>query len=347
MWPFKKIEINTRDHREREISFLGITIIQYGCKGTNGVKESYLEIFPKSFEHIFLDRIIQTIGGKYDFVFLLRADGIGEAYLLCLLGDELVQKYKAKKPCIAFHRRVQGEVVRIFDKTSPLYYTESLTYHDYNRALVHSQVKYKGINFCVWPQTLHNSRKMNEGYCQSYKTPYPEHVRKKHTLKGWGKISPQLTEGNRSVSNHLQNFNMMDFVFIIAEANAEKSLPREFWIQLCDRLKQKDIDVFVNTKTGVSRYGKSAPINVSQAMYLASKSKAVIGIRCGFTELISSFPVQKHIIYTDYMWEPITAKKMVNAYSLSSYPGVDQRTLHEYAWEDDTDALINRIVETL
>ena len=347
MWPFKKIRINTRDRREREISFLGLTVIQYGHKEINGAQETYLEIFPKSFEHIFLDKIINKIGKKHDFVCLIRANGTGEAYLVCLLWDELVRKYKAQKPCIVFHRKILGDVIRVFDKRTPLYYTEDIPQQHYNLALSHNHIKYKGINFCVLQSTLKDASALAGLYLEGYSTSYPDYVRIKHGCSSWGKISPLFTKEDRLVTELVGDLDLSNFVFIIAEANAVKPLPKEFWKHLCKRLKDKGIDSVINTKTGTCQYGRSAAITVSQAMYLASRSKGIVAIRSGMLELVSSFPVQKHIIYTKFMWEPITPQNMIRGYSLFSYPSIDSSTIHEYEWKDNIRELIEQIAGAL
>ena len=343
MWPFKKVEINTRDRREREISLLGITVIQYGHIETNGVQETYFEIFPKSFEHNFLDRIIQKIGEEHDFVCIIRANGNGEAYLACLLWDELLRKYKAQKPCIVFHRKILGNVIRVFNTEVPLYFTEDIPYSNYNLYLTHNHIKYNGINFCILQSTLKDASALAGLYLNGYGTPYPDYVRIIHGCSNWGKISPHFIAKDRSVTELVGNLDLNNFVFIIAEANAVNPLPKEFWKQLCERLKNRGIDVFVNTKTGVSEYGKSAFISISQAMWLASMSRGIIGLRSGFSELVSTFPMQKHIIYTKFMWEPITPQNMLRAYSLSYYPQVDTSTLHEYEWEDNVNEILQQI----
>ena len=347
MNPLKKVENNTRKCKECEIRFFGIPIARYGREEVGGITEEYFKIFPKSFEHAFLDKVIQKIARKHDFVLLLRANGNGDTYLACLLWKELVRKNKAKSPCIVFHRRIFEDVIRVFDEKTPLYFTEDLTYHDYNRSLIHDHITYRGIKFVVWPQTLHDSQKMSELYSRGGGAPYPEYIKNKHSLKNWGGIFPHFSEKDQALARPVNDLELSKFVFIIAEANAVKPLPDEFWRRLHDCLKQKGIDVFVNTKTGISKYGKSASISIKQAMYLASKSKAIISIRCGLAELISSFPIQKHIIYTSFMWEPIPAKRMMNVYSLFSYPMIDSQTLHEYEWQDKIDVLVRQIVDTL
>ena len=347
MWPFKKIRINACDRKEREIRFLGIPIFQYGYRKFDGFKESYLKIFPKSFEHAFLDKIIQEIGHKYDFVLLIRTKGIGETYLSCLFWRELVQEHKAKSPCIVFHRRELKNIIRLFDCNTPLYLTENLTYRDYSYALIHNNIKYKKIEFCTWQFVLADARKMAKIYLRDCTIPYKEYVRIRQNLKDSEFLSPHFSEEDLSVTNLVHDLDVNNFVFVITDANSTRSLPKEFWRRLCDRLREKGMDVFVNTKNGVSEYGKSTPISIGQAVYLASKSQAIISIRCGLVELLSSFPVQKHIVYTQWMWEAIPPEKVLKVYSLSSYPGVHPETLHEYAWQDDTDALISRIVGTL
>ena len=113
-------------------------------------------------------------------------------------------------------------------------------------------------------------------------------------------------------------------------------------------VKESGLDVFVNTKDGVCSYGKSAAITISQAMYLASKSKAIISTRCGLLELLSTLNVPKFVFYTAHNFQPISAKDMMKSSSLYDYPMVFPDTVFEYDNElQDEEEILNDIREKI
>ena len=80
-------------------------------------------------------------------------------------------------------------------------------------------------------------------------------------------------------------------------------------------------------------------LNIAEALYLAQISKGIIGLRCGFIELMSMFDVTKHIIYTSCKWNTIPQIK--NVTTLLNYPFVKPETIFEY---EQTDGIIDKIL---
>ena len=332
---------------EREICLCGLPIVQYGTKKFSGFKEKYCDISPKSFEHVFLDKILDIIGTSHDLVCLIRANGNGEAYLICLAINELIEKYNAKNPCIVFHRKIFEDVIKVFQPNITMYYTENLQYNNYCNSLFHNHIRYKGIDFLVMQCPLKGMKNLAQDYLNGNNEPYPIVIKKIHNLKEYSKVHMQFSDNDKSIIDQVGNLNIDNFVFFIPEANCVRDISEEFWTKLAGKFRKKGIDVFVNTKTGTSNYGVSTQTTISQAMYLASLSKGIIAIRSGFSELVSTFPIQKHIIYPYFKYEPITPKNMIKSYSITTYPEVDKDKIFEYDTEKlSEDEIIEKIIRS-
>lgn len=314
---------------EKEISFCNIPLVHYGEKKEAGSLEKYIDVFPKSFLHQFLDSIIEYAGDEYDYYFLVRTAGIGEAYLLNFMYESLKEKYNFKNACIVSHREMYKDMYKVFLPDVPCYITKD-GIKPYNVYLRDRFIKYKNKTFQVVHSTLIESDKLFKNYVKGYDVPYPTVIREMATADRFVNNLPKFTDEEKRVIDLVPNLNLDKFVFFIPEANNVKLLSAYFWHSLAKKFRDKGYDVYVNTKNGACSYGVSAEITVSQALYLAQFAKGIVSIRAGLLELLSSFDNPKHIIYGEHVWHPLPACELMKTSTLLNYPMVNKDTIFEY-----------------
>ena len=334
---------------EKEINFMSLPLCHYGIKNSNNIREKYFSLFPKSFEQKFLDAILKPIYKKHDYIFIVRTPGIGEAYLLNFMFDELKKKYNFKSPCIVIWRGCYEDMYRLYLKDVPVYCVNS-PLRDFNESLVHRFLSYKGKKVQVLHGTLKESLENFEKYGKDFDTSWPKVILNLSGVENFTSKYPEFSKKDKEVLNIASDagLNLDNFVFVLPDSRTTKKIPENFWNKLLELVKESGLDVFVNTKDGVCSYGKSAAITISQAMYLASKSKAIISTRCGLLELLSTLNMPKFVFYTAHNFQPISAKGMIKSSSLCDYPMVLPDTVFEYDNElQNEEEILNDIREKI
>ena len=333
MWPFKKNRINSYDRKEREISFLGITIIQYGHKETNGVKESYLRIFPKCYEHRTLDKMISFLPkeNKYDHVWVVRTTGMGEALLLNYMMDELMKNWKVKNPCIVSQREVYKELFAMYTDTP--FYTLNMQHDDYCHYLGKRNVKYKGkyfhIHHCTIAESLALLAQFRKGGTRHALDIYKEWAK----IEKYNQATPTFSEEIKKCTlEKIEkiNLNLDKFIFLAPEAIRTKETDPQFWGKISHIWEKRGYDVYVNTSDGKTNFGKSTRLGVAEACYLASHAKRIIALRCGFAEVLAALK-ERGSIYVLYTraFKTVEAEEFYRIFGLRNYPFYDKNNTFE------------------
>ena len=340
MWPFRKIEISTRDRKEREVSFLGITVIQYGHKEINGVQETYFEIFPKSFEHKTLDKIISFLpkGNTYDHVWIVRTTGMGEALLLNYMIKDLIQKWKVKNPCFMSQRILYKGLFELYNEI-PFYYL-NLKHDDYAFYLKRMHVKYRAKYFHVFHTTIDQSRSLVRAWKKGKCEHACETYKKLEGINEWADVEPVFNEKIKSSTLEKVKkigLNIEKFVFISPESQTASYINTGgFWDKLAVSFEKRGFDVFVNKTKGSYRHGKSTPLSVAEAVYLASLAKKIVALRSGFSELIVSIKerMKCYILYLNF-YETVTPENFFKLFSFTNYPFYNPKNTIEILVKDD------------
>jgi hypothetical protein len=311
---FKKIKIAN----EREIDFCNIPILSYGTKEEPEYTQKYLKVFPKSFEKQTFSRILKMIAKEHDLIILLRAE-MGEAYLLNFMLDEIVKKTHAKHPCIVSPRKEYRSVLGLYWPDIP-FYVLNFDIKKYYSILTHRTIQYKQRMFNINPSTLAELRTLLQDY-EDQKTHihYTEAIKRFNGVKDF---TPKVAQVSKSIEDLVavktKNINKDKFIYIINDANFVEKLPPEFWSDFIEKLKQKGYDIFVNDKS----------LSVAESYCLANQAKAVISLRCGFLEVLSTVKPHKYVIYTPCRWHKID--NMQEIFTLKKYPQVNKKTITEY-----------------
>lgn len=322
---FKKITIN----KEREIQFFNIPILSYGTKYYKDSKKNvYFNLFPKSFKYQVYDELLKITENKHDFIIIVRA-GLGEAYLLNFMLDEILHRYNAKKPCFVGHRDFYKELFSLYYPNIP-FYTHNINTNFMFNVLDKKYDKYKNCLFNVNPSPLKNLQNLLAQYEKGVvKDNYSYIIKNFNNTKNYkNKQIKYKNNIENIVELKFPNIKNEQFIFVVKDANFVKPLPANFWETLISQLENLGYKIVYNSKD----------ISIQEARYIASYAKALIAIRGGFCEILSTLNVPKHIIYTPCKHNDL--KNIVDLFSLKKYPFVNPQTIFEY----DT---INTKIETI
>lgn len=195
-------------------------------------------------------------------------------------------------------------------------------------------IKYRGITFNVNPSTLGEILEAWEKYRAKTETRHYVDVLKE--LNSIEKLTPSLPiiddDVKQSALNKIKDLNKENFLFLIPDANFFHLLNSSVWDKIQEGLKEKGYDLFIN----------SPDFSIREAYYIATLSKGIIGIRGGFSEVLSTINVPKHIIYTR---NKARVWNSVDIFTLKKYPLVNQDSIFEYeCFEDDQTPIIEKIL---
>lgn len=323
---YKKEEIMSGATFLRSISILKYNLTIAGRNGP-------INHFPTSREKRILQSVMDEIKNDFDYGFIVRA-GMGEAYLLNYTIDELTLRFKSRKPCIICPRASYREMFEMFHPNIPFYVT-NVDRIEMSSSLEHNNIWYKGILFNINPFPLCKLKNLlNQYETGTEKRHYSEIIRMCSGVADFRYVQPLVSQ--ITIQNALEKtscLNKEKFVFLIPDANFVEKLPPDFWELLMKEIKKKGYDVLVNSPT----------LTLAESFFLASLSKGIISLRCGFSELLSILNVPKHIIYT--RCKHVNIKDMVGIFSEKKYPHVNANCIHEYdAMKLNLNEILNNIV---
>lgn len=313
-------------NQERFIYIRNKCIISYGCKLSNNCAEDYIDILPGKniFKSEVFDNILECIPKNCDHIFILRPPALGEAYVFVYLYKALLQKFKAKNPCVIVRVKAQQELLRLYNINS--YYID-MNLADINRCFEQTEYSYKNRFFHIYPNTIKESFRIY----REFNINYPEYLKKLYNLNEFthNKIFFEDSVVN-NINKKFQNIDRNKLIFILPEAKTIKPLNKSFWMDLIQELKDSGYIVYVNSINNPD-FSNFQELSISEALYLASISKCIIGLRSGFVEPISVFNVPMHIIYTDHKYNKgVTSTDILRFSSLKYYPYAKNNIISEY-----------------
>ncbi len=347
MWPFKKIRINACDRKEREVRFLEIPIFQYGHRKFNGFEESYLKIFPKSFEHKALDKIISFLpkDNTYDHVWIVRSGGMGEAQSLNFFMKGLTYKWKVRKPCLMSQKGIYKDLFALY--TDIPFYHIDLEQKEYAFYLPNRNVKYKKKTFHLWHCTLGEAIEFEKKWGLSNFTHAVDWYKELSGISFLSNIELVFKQDvidsaeRKIIKNKL---NIENFVFLAPYANTTKKLEEDVWKEIADQFRRKGYDVYVNTVGGRSKIGKSAQLSICEAAYIASRAKRIVALRSGFSELLASIKNRGNLIIVYSSFRKMTPTNFFKVFTLTKYPFYDHKKTDEYIYNGKKSELINHVI---
>lgn len=342
----EKIRINAGKTREREIRFLNIPIVQYGKKEENRIKEKYIDILPKSYVKKCLKIIYDKLPHKYDLIYILRCNAIGENYLLTYLFEEVQKKKHAQNVCFIMHKNNAHYIetlklftdIDIFVTEVPLSVLNAVltkfTYMYHNTEFhIHHCPLNKTADFLHFKQKEHYTKTIMR-YVGATK------YRKKN-------IAIDTTKYQQIIPK-VKNLNLQKFIFLAPECKSLIPLENNFWEELSYILKKKGYDIYINTRSGEfdSNIGHTANLTCAEAVYLANLSQGIISMRSGLTEVLATLNKPMHIIYSNSIFDNSNDLTVKELFTLKDYPNSNPQKIFEYSISNNCpENIIKSIVE--
>lgn len=269
---------------------------------------------------IMLEGIISIVGNKFDDVIFIRS-GLGELYLINFFIDDLIKKYNLKNVCYANFRNINCNW-KCYNKLPFVMLPEE--FYIARDILQKNIYTINGKKVLVHFPRLEMD-KIVKKHCISTEHHF-DSVLKFYGLsrKNINKISNNITKDEQQKSLAFlknKNINIDNFIFISKYANSTEAISENFWNDLKREIEKQNYDVVFNTKE----------ISISQATYIASLSKGIIGVRSGFMEGLSIINDKKiFVLYKDLKSVKLVADKFIDTYSLKLYPFVQEENIFEY-----------------
>lgn len=336
---FEKCVINNKV----ELRFWGLSLLQYGLLINNKGSERFINLFPKSYEHRFLDRLIPYIDEKYDYHLILRAPGLGESFMFYLMLDNLIKKNKIKNYCILTHSRNSDKKFLFGDR---LIITDNVLHGEYNSLIFNRFIKYKGRKFQVVQSTSKEIQSYQEKNKISPDVSYPEQLLKWAGVKEYTSKKIIISEEDKNAVRSFisdKSIDLKKLIYIIPEANSVCGLSKEFWTDLIKFLFSSGYEIFVNPNKLIKNLGYTYNLNIPQALYLMSLSYSVISIRCGLIEMVDNV---RHVLYTNEKYHNIQSSNHLKVYSLKKYPNTNNKVF-EYDSQSGDSLLIDQIMNNI
>lgn len=338
---FKLIKLRQYEfqkNRDWELLLFDKAIIQV----VNHKNKNLVSLFEASFEDAIFNRINKMFIKDYDYIFIIRTVGLGEANLL----NFMIKSMKLKSDRIAFvsHREVYKDLFTLYNDYD--FYLFDLPHDDYAWYLKNNYYFYKKKHFFIHHCTIYQSRDWLKTFNSD--KHITEFIKEYNKIDSYEKVFPSF---NTTIKNSCYekifqlNLDVDNFIFINPESNGTQNLPDIFWKNLSNKFIELGYDVFVNTQSGKSTFGRSCLLSISEAAYLASKAKKVISLRCGFCELLAAIKEREKlvVIYNSFL-KKFDANIFMEKYTLKRYPFVNMN-IDEYIYDNfEIDKLVSKII---
>lgn len=333
---FEKIKIHTNLQKEKEIRILNIPVIQYGRKEEYGVKEKYFSMFPSEsfktriFSRIFKELEMQKI--EFDHIYLCRLN-MGEAYVLACIIKEWIKVNNSQKPVVIITQKYHSDIFNMFCPEIP-YVFVPISKLEMDKTIFNVENTYRGKKILYWlPMqncaALSANIKNQNGHFFDMLCQYAK-VDKKC-------ISPQQVKNFCDIKNIADklNVNLENFILLTPEAISLVPLSSSFWQNLTFELKKLGFDVLYNCKhiENIPKDAKHCFLTIPETYELAQHTKALISLRSGLNDVLSTIQTKQFIIYTALSYHSIDTAHTLSGYSLEKMPGVNKQRIQEFNYD--------------
>lgn len=264
-------------------------------------------------------------------------DRTGETYLNCLHIREYIKEHGITSWYIITPFQYLIELIKIFNHNVEIIKVPQIFYQLH--FFCKSVITFNDIN--VHQVLFHNhfldfEKKIRAGEDVYF---YGE-ILKRLNIKKINEITPIVfsdnVKDNAENKLHILGLQGKEFMIIAPEAQSNGTLTDLFWQNLSLHFLEKGIEVLFNVtkNTATNQYGKTSYFTLSEAMYIASKSKLIVGIRSGFMDLISYSGVPICCIYYPFSYRCaglpyLSANNVMKSYSLKKLPLVCKDRIEE------------------
>lgn len=346
-------KIKSRVSVRKAVYFCGIEIYKL-IKDTTSKTQYLLNIKYSDKNNLdsFKDKFGKLVPKKHDDVYILNSNS-GEAYLFLCYVTSYIAKNNSRKPLIIATKKYHLDLIEMLAPEIPFIYINKLMIIG-NNFKMQSQ-RY----FTIFPYDHFNKVDDDLNSMPLGEVHFFDYILKTLGLNRGDivfngiKINPDV---EKSMFDKISatGLDLDSFIFLAPEAISCKKIDTGFWSRLCFELQAKGIDVFMNISDDAGLYAdvKHCYLTFSEAFSLASKSKGMVMLRSGLSDMLSQTHVKKHIIYTEFLDSQkhvkIASDKVLAGFGFSKIPNIDKQQIKEYDFSRyTTDDLLQEILSDI
>lgn len=295
----------------------------------------FIPIWIKNVNKTFLRDFLTKVTKEYPsyeeyYIFLSRS---GEFYLLMHHFAEWLQNNKSSNFLLVFTAKYHLNICKMFFPNIPMTYIKKANVPLISRGVENISFKYKNKKFYVptyenyFADVENKIRDKNAHYYECLK----KHLKFGNNIQHYN-ISIKTQE---KIKNIVKNILNNKFIFISPETLSNEPMEKDFWDNLCEKLKNQGYEVFCNSMDfkNLIKDSTSTFLTYEEAIELAKYATAIIGLRSGFLECLSQNNVPLIALYTDFPKRPgfkkLSSDKVKSGYSISKLPNVNKNLLYE------------------
>lgn len=306
-------------------------------------------------QNVFYKKYLKNIEPDYDDVYILHANS-GETYLFfAYCAKAFLDKNNSKKPLFIATQDYHVDIVNMYLPGANVILLEDLNLktksnkwivNNHNCYMVFSPVHFNNVEKDAYKKDIgqvHYLDSINKTLNIS------EKEYSKPIVKNALKIEQSLDEKLKFL-----NLNLNNFVIIAPEAQTCEELSYSLWCKIVDELKKKGFDVFLNivNKKNYINGCKSTFLTYQEVYQLATKAKAVISLRSGFTEFLLPCEIPNVTVYTKFRGrgkKSFSVEKTIAAFSMHKFPFVNHDLICELNINDfkNENELLTSIIDNL
>lgn len=343
--------------RERKVfKFLNIPIseriIENDVMKYNLLGFTYKKI---DLQNVFYNKYLKNLKIDYDDVYILHANS-GEAYLFfAYCAKAFLSKNNSKKPLFIATQDYHIDIVNMYLPGAKTILLENLRLktksdrwivNNHNCYMIFSAIHFNNVEKETCRKEIGQVHYLNS-------IDKTLNISKQDYTKPIVKIAPLVKQSLNEKINSI-NLDLNNFVIIAPEAQTCEELSHSLWQQVVRELKQRDFDVFLNivNKESYINGCKSTFLTYQEVFQLATKAKAVISLRSGFTEFLLPAEIPNITVYTKFRERKKNAfsvEKTISAFSMHKFPFVNHNLISELNINDykNENELLTSIMENL
>lgn len=280
----------------------------------------------------FYDEIIDKFPNYDDYyVFLSRS---GEFFLLMHHLDEWLKKNKSSNFILIFSAKYHVNICKMFFPNVSCAYIKNI-----NIPLVSKEIKavkniYKNKN--IYVPTCERYFVDVENKIRDNNAHYYELLKLHLGLSEDTRHYSITTEAKEKACRIVQHFLGNNFVFISPETLSNEPMEKDFWADMCNKIKSKGYNLYCNAMNFYNLIPNCEVmfLTYEESIELSKYAKCIIGMRSGFIECLSQNNIPMLVLYTDFPkrqgFKRLASDKVLNGYSLKKLPYVNKDKIYEY-----------------
>ena len=299
-------------------------------------------------------KIEKYIPEKYDALYF--GSRSGEFFLLMYHLEEIIKKYNLnhEKLLILSPVKYHANILSLFYPDIEIKILPSL-YGRLNRNIENKVFKLKKGRTLVMPILFNHFTSLEKKIHEGENIHFYDYLLKNNQLSDINMKLPAVNdEIIASVNDKIKLMNLKKkFVILSLGSVSNEGLNGKFCFKLISLLKELGYDIYFNSLVNdeITQYGKTCYMSHSEMFYLTQKAEAVVALRSGFMDVITSQSKKTICFYTDFkprtVLKSMSANLVLKGFTLKKIPNVKPENIHEYIYTKDNENMIIKDIKKI